>query len=97
MKICTRIVRFLAKEKPHEKTEKEKILYSIINKQKLIHNNNRSLPSPLHRNILVTSALPYVNNKPHLGNIIGAVLSADVYARFARLMGYNVLYICGTD
>jgi methionyl-tRNA synthetase len=46
---------------------------------------------------LITSALPYVNNVPHLGNIIGCVLSADVYARFKRLQGDNVLYICGTD
>jgi hypothetical protein len=44
------------------------------------------------RNILVTSALPYVNNVPHLGNIIGCVLSADVYARFCRLRGHNVIY-----
>ena len=49
------------------------------------------------RNVLITSALPYVNNVPHLGNIIGCVLSADAYARFARLRGYNTLYICGTD
>jgi len=49
------------------------------------------------RNILVTSALPYVNNVPHLGNIVGCVLSADVFARFCRLRGYNTLYICGTD
>jgi len=47
--------------------------------------------------ILITSALPYVNNIPHLGNIIGCVLSADVYARFQRLIGNDVLYICGTD
>jgi methionyl-tRNA synthetase len=46
---------------------------------------------------LITSALPYVNNVPHLGNIIGCVLSADVYARFKRLQGSNVLYVCGTD
>lgn len=31
------------------------------------------------------------------GNIVGCVLSADVYARFARLRGYNTLFICGTD
>lgn len=49
------------------------------------------------RNILITSALPYVNNVPHLGNIIGAVLSADVFARYCRLRGHNTLYICGTD
>jgi len=55
------------------------------------------LPVEGERNILITSALPYVNNVPHLGNIVGCVLSADVYARFARLRGYNVLYVCGTD
>lgn len=48
-------------------------------------------------NILITSALPYVNNVPHLGNLIGCVLSADVFARYKRLNGDNVLYICGTD
>lgn len=55
------------------------------------------LPIPGQRNILITSALPYVNNVPHLGDIIGGVLSADVYARYCRLRGYNVIYICGTD
>ncbi len=45
---------------------------------------------------LVTSALPYVNNVPHLGNLI-QVLSADVYARYCRSFGYETLYICGTD
>jgi hypothetical protein len=47
--------------------------------------------------LLITSALPYVNNVPHLGNLVGAVLSADCYARYARSRGYNALYICGTD
>ncbi|KAJ0234787.1 Methionine--tRNA ligase [Hirschfeldia incana] len=55
------------------------------------------LPITGKRNILITSALPYVNNVPHLGNIIGCVLSADVYARYCRLRGYNAIYICGTD
>ena len=47
--------------------------------------------------ILITSALPYVNNKPHLGNIIGCVLSADVYARYNRSRCNRVLFIGGTD
>lgn len=47
--------------------------------------------------ILITSALPYVNNVPHLGNIIGCVLSADVFARFCRSSGKDCMYICGTD
>ncbi|KAH8703497.1 methionyl-tRNA synthetase [Talaromyces proteolyticus] len=55
------------------------------------------LPEPGKRNILITSALPYVNNVPHLGNIIGSVLSADVFARYCRARGINTLYICGTD
>lgn len=55
------------------------------------------VPIKGQRNLLITSALPYVNNVPHLGNIIGCVLSGDVYARFARLRGHNCIYICGTD
>ena len=47
--------------------------------------------------MLITSALPYVNNVPHLGNIIGCVLSADVYARYCRSRGLNTCYVCGTD
>ena len=45
---------------------------------------------------LITSALPYVNNIPHLGNLI-QMLSGDVFARFCRNKGYDTLYICGTD
>ncbi|KAF9365066.1 putative methionine--tRNA ligase, cytoplasmic protein rar1 [Mortierella sp. NVP85] len=55
------------------------------------------VPIPGQRNVLITSALPYVNNVPHLGNIIGSTLSADVYARYQRVRGINALYICGTD
>ncbi|KAM8977821.1 methionine--tRNA ligase, cytoplasmic isoform 2-T2 [Pelodytes ibericus] len=55
------------------------------------------LPKEGERNILITSALPYVNNVPHLGNIIGSVLSADVFARYCRLRNWNSLYVCGTD
>lgn len=45
---------------------------------------------------LITSALPYVNNIPHLGNLI-QMLSGDVFARFCRSRGYETLYVCGTD
>jgi len=47
--------------------------------------------------ILITSALPYINGVKHLGNLVGSMLPADVYARFARLQGHEVLYICATD
>ena len=46
---------------------------------------------------LITSALPYVNNVPHLGNVIGSVLSADVFARYCRSAGFETLYVCATD
>ncbi|KAI8947374.1 methionyl-tRNA synthetase-like protein [Xylaria longipes] len=59
--------------------------------------NTPLLPEPGKRNILITSALPYCNNVPHLGNIIGSVLSADCFARFSRARGLNTLYICGSD
>jgi methionyl-tRNA synthetase len=47
--------------------------------------------------ILVTSALPYVNGIKHIGNLAGSILPADVYARFLRLRGRDVLFVCGTD
>lgn len=52
---------------------------------------------PTKEAVLITSALPYVNNVPHLGNIIGCVLSADVFARYCRQRDRPTLYICGTD
>ncbi|XP_053492097.1 methionine--tRNA ligase, cytoplasmic isoform X3 [Ictalurus furcatus] len=63
----------------------------------IIERKHPILPKEGKRNVLVTSALPYVNNVPHLGNIIGCVLSADVFSRYGRLRGWNLLYLCGTD
>ncbi|KAL8824478.1 MAG: hypothetical protein Q9170_008142 [Blastenia crenularia] len=59
--------------------------------------NPTILPKKGERNILITSALPYVNNVPHLGNIVGSVLSADVFSRYCKARGYPTLYVCGTD
>jgi methionyl-tRNA synthetase len=47
--------------------------------------------------ILITAALPYANGPLHFGHIAGAYLPADCYARFQRLQGQDVLYICGSD
>lgn len=47
--------------------------------------------------ILITSALPYVNGIPHLGHMVGCLLPSDVYARYMRMMGHDVLYVCGND
>ncbi|MHA1284721.1 MAG: methionine--tRNA ligase [Promethearchaeota archaeon] len=49
------------------------------------------------RKWVVTSAWPYVNATPHLGNMIGSVLSADVFARFCRLLGDEVVFVSGSD
>lgn len=46
---------------------------------------------------VITSAWPYVNAIPHLGNMIGSVLSADVFARFCRLKGDEVVFVSGSD
>lgn len=46
---------------------------------------------------LVTAALPYSNNLPHIGNIVGSHLPADIFARFLRLFGEEVVFVGGTD
>ncbi|WP_156727634.1 methionine--tRNA ligase [Streptomyces apocyni] len=46
---------------------------------------------------LITSALPYINGIKHLGNMVGSMLPADVYARYLRQRDHDVLYICATD
>lgn len=49
------------------------------------------------KRILVTSALPYANGPLHIGHLAGAYLSADIYVRFQRLMGKDILFVCGSD
>lgn len=46
---------------------------------------------------LITSALPYVNGELHLGHLAGCLLPSDIYARFCRARGRDVLYVCGAD
>lgn len=64
---------------------------------KKLNENEKLKPIKGERNILITSALPYVNNVPHLGNIVGSVLSADIFSRYCKDRNYNTLFICGTD
>ena len=54
-------------------------------------------PPPEDRPLLVTSALPYANGPIHFGHIAGAYLPADIFARYQRLRGADVAFICGTD
>jgi methionyl-tRNA synthetase len=53
--------------------------------------------SSLPEKVLVTSAWPYINVTPHLGNLVGSALSADVTARYYRLKGDDVLFVSGSD
>ncbi len=51
----------------------------------------------MSKRTLVTSALPYANGPLHLGHLAGAYLPADLYVRYRRLRGEDILYICGSD
>ena len=46
---------------------------------------------------LVTAALPYANGPLHIGQIAGAYLPADIFVRYSRLVGTNIIFMCGTD
>ena len=46
---------------------------------------------------LITSAIPYINGIKHLGNLVGSQLPADLYARYMRARGHEVMFICATD
>ena len=78
---------------------------AVAGKRKILKGIEMIVPSPKHKilpqpgkkNVLITSALPYVNNVPHLGNIVGSVLSADVFSRYNKARNRPTLYICGTD
>lgn len=52
---------------------------------------------PLREKILVTSALPYANGPLHVGHLAGAYLPADIFVRYHRRKGSDVVYICGSD
>ena len=47
--------------------------------------------------ILITSAIPYINGIKHLGNLVGSQLPADLFARYQRARGAEVMFICATD
>ena len=49
------------------------------------------------KKVLVCSAWPYASGVPHLGNLVSSLLSGDVFARYYRLRGHEVLYVSGTD
>src|SRR5210317_345482 len=52
--------------------------------------------SDSHRNILVTSALPYANGSPHMGHLV-EYIQTDIWVRFQKLRGHKCLYVCASD
>ena len=46
---------------------------------------------------LITSAIPYINGIKHLGNLVGSQLPADLFARYQRARGAEVMFVCATD
>ncbi len=51
----------------------------------------------MNKKYLITSALPYANGALHLGHLAGAYLPADIYVRYLRLLGKDVVWACGSD
>jgi len=50
-----------------------------------------------HKRTLVTCALPYANGPVHIGHLAGVYVPADIYVRYLRMKGEDVLYVCGSD
>jgi methionyl-tRNA synthetase len=55
------------------------------------------LEDPVSEKILVTAALPYANGPLHLGHLAGAYIPADIYVRYQRMKGTDIVFICGSD
>ena len=53
--------------------------------------------SKKHNRTLVTCALPYANGPVHIGHLAGVYVPADIYVRYLRMKGEDVLYVCGSD
>jgi methionyl-tRNA synthetase len=53
--------------------------------------------SKIYTRHLVTAALPYANGPVHIGHLAGVYVPADIYVRYLRLKGEDVLFICGSD
>ena len=55
------------------------------------------MPEKTFKRILVTSALPYANGPLHIGHLAGAYVPADLFCRYQRLKGHDLVYVCGSD
>jgi methionyl-tRNA synthetase len=51
----------------------------------------------MSKRFTLTAALPYTNGPIHIGHLAGVYVPADIYARYLRLQGHDVAFICGSD
>ena len=59
--------------------------------------SNSKNPATKAKRYTITAALPYTNGPVHIGHLAGVYVPADIYARYLRLTGNDVIYICGSD
>jgi methionyl-tRNA synthetase len=55
------------------------------------------IQNSMSKRFTITAALPYTNGPIHIGHLAGVYVPADIYARFLRLQGHDVAFICGSD
>ena len=65
-------------------------------KSLFLHYSNKIMQNSSNR-FTITAALPYVNGPVHIGHLAGVYVPADIYSRFQRMQGKDVLFICGSD
>ena len=58
---------------------------------------NRYIRMKDFKRYLITSALPYANGPLHIGHLAGVYVPADIYVRYLRLRGRDVVWVCGSD
>ena len=63
----------------------------------IIFSKIRDMANKNYKRITVTSALPYANGPVHIGHLAGVYVPADIYVRYQRLKGRNVMFIGGSD
>ena len=65
--------------------------------QRLEEKNKKIAMDKKFKRTLVTCALPYANGPVHIGHLAGVYVPADIYVRYLRMRGQDVLYVCGSD
>lgn len=80
-------------------TGEQAILYHIFRRMSLQEEQGTPLTveQGLPKRYLITSALPYANGQKHIGHLAGAYIPADIYVRYLRAQGRDVVFVCGSD